>query len=293
MKTYSFQFHVRLFLAILIVLFLPSISKSSTLFYQPLNRDRNVDPGEWAQLWRKAYSKDFRQIVVQWTAFGDQLIDPENWLLNSLEIASQEGLQLIIGLHADPNFSQTLLQAGWESRFEEYWNSLQRQSLVQQERLLPLLSARDIPVKGWYFPSELSDIPFTNSNRRQFVRNQLILMAENLNRPLHISAYNLGYLSPQANATWLSSLEKSGLNVWWQYGTGVKDLSPPILQTYYKALPCAVGVVGEAFVKTSDEDGSFGAKYAPPTEYDSCHPASTFSLRYLPWAQSILKLQFN
>ncbi|KZR84941.1 hypothetical protein MITS9509_02803 [Synechococcus sp. MIT S9509] len=293
MKTYPFQFHVRLLLAIVISFFSPSISKSSTLFYQPLNRDRNIDSVEWAHLWRKAYEKDFRQIVVQWTAFGDQLIDPENWLLNSLEIASQEGLQLIIGLHADPDFSQTILQAGWESRFEEYWNSLQRQSLVQQERLLPLLSARDISIDGWYFPSELSDILFTNSYRRQFVRNQLILMAENLNRPLHISAYNLGYLSPQGNAAWLSSLEKSGLKVWWQDGSGVGDLSPLILQAYYKALPCAVGVVSEAFVRIPNQGGSFSAKYAPPADYDPCHPASTFSLRYLPWAQSILKLQFN
>ena len=88
------------------------------------------------------------------------------------------------------------MQAGLEDRFEEYWNRLQRRSLVHQQKLLPMLSARDIPIKGWYFPQELSDRLFINTHCRQFVRNQLILMAEHLNRPLHISAYNLGYLSP-------------------------------------------------------------------------------------------------
>lgn len=291
MKLYLHRIKFRFFVALLFVHLLPSISKAGgTLFYQPLNRDRSVNAFEWEQIWREAYRRDYNQIVVQWTAYGEQLFDQDNWLLNSLEIANQAGLDLIIGLYADPSFSQTILQAGWEDRFEEYWISLQRRSLSYQQSLLPVLKQRNISVKGWYFPPELSDRLFTTGERRRFTRQQLILMAEHLNHPLHISAYNLGYLSPQANANWLSSLQQLGLHVWWQDGSGANDLPAPTLEVYHNELPCAVSVVREAFVKISGTDEPFAAKHSPPRNYDSCHSNAIFSLRYMPWVQSISTL---
>ncbi|MAR65888.1 MAG: DUF4434 domain-containing protein [Crocinitomicaceae bacterium] len=273
--------------AFLFVLLAPICRASETLFYQPLRRDSRISSSDWSYVWREAYRNQYRTVIIQWTQFGDFLIDQEAWLLTSLQIAQQEGLDLIVGLYADPSFSQTILQAGWEDRFEEYWTSLQRRSLSLHSKLLPLLKEREIEVIGWYFPSELSDRLFTTIGRRRFTQNQLQLLSQRLNKPLHISAYNLGYLSPKANATWLSGLQDIGLHVWWQDGAGVKDLSEPALQAYFNQLPCDVGIVREAFIQSSSSENTFRAEYLPPKEYDSCHLTGVFSLRYMPWLQSI------
>ena len=261
------------------------------LFYQPLNRDRSVTSDEWRQIWREANRRKYKQIIVQWTAFGSQNFDQDTWLINTLKLANQAGLDLILGLYADPQFSQTILQAGWEDRFDEYWVSLQRRSLSHQKKLLPLLTTHNVPVKGWYFPSELSDRFFTSIRRRKFVRQELSLMASQLNRPLHVSAYSLGYLSPQATANWLSSLQESGLEVWWQDGSGVFDLPAPALQAYRDILPCSVGIVREAFIRVSPQDSSFAAEPVQPKDYPSCYSSAVFSLRYMPWVDSLLSLE--
>ena len=283
-------------LAFLLVLFSaflsPAMSKAQgVLFYQPLNRDRILTSDEWRQIWREAYRRNYKQIVVQWTAFGDQNFDQDIWLINTLKLANQAGLDLILGLYADPQFSQTILQSGWEDRFDEYWVSLQRRSLSHQKKLIPVLTTHNVPVKGWYFPPELSDRLFTSIRRRKFVRQELFLMAKQLNRPLHVSAYSLGYLSPQATANWLSSLQELGLEVWWQDGSGVFDLPAPALQAYRDILPCSVGVVREAFIRVSPPDAPFVAEPAQPNDYPSCHSSAVFSLRYMPWVDSLLSLE--
>ena len=269
----------------------PAMSKAEgVLFYQPLNRDRILTSDEWRQIWREANRRNYKQIVVQWTAFGDQNFDQDIWLINTLKLANQAGLDLILGLYADPQFSQTILQSGWEDRFDEYWVSLQRRSLSHQKKLLPILTTHNLPVKGWYFPSELSDRFFTSIRRRKFVRQELSLMARQLNRPLHVSAYSLGYLSPQATANWLSTLHESGLEVWWQDGSGVFDLPAPALQAYRDIIPCSVGIVREAFIRVSPPDAPFVAEPVQPNDYPSCHSSAVFSLRYLPWVESLLSL---
>jgi len=257
---------------------------AETLFYQPLNRDQGLSVEQWSQIWQRSRSQGYNRLIVQWSAFGDERFEQNDWLLNALTEAHQQGLKLVIGLAADPTYFQTVLQPGWKDRLSSYWAALQRQSLNQQKRLMPLLEQRQLPVAGWYLPAELSDRLFNDPGRRDNTRKQLLELAERLNRPLHISAYSHGQLSPRANATWLSSLQQAGLQVWWQDGEGIAELPPPIRTEYRDALPCPIGIVREAFRQTSAPGAPFSAVPASPQPAVPCHPNAVFELRYLPWA---------
>jgi hypothetical protein len=260
---------------------------AETIFYQPLNRDGSLGPQQWQQIWQQARTHGFDRVIVQWSAYGDERFEQDDWLLTSLTEAHRQGLTLVIGLAADPAYFQTVLQPGWKDRFNDYWAALQRQSLAQQQRLLPRLSERGLPVAGWYLPAELSDRLFAEAPRRDAIRSQLQLLAARLDKPLHISAYSTGQLSPTANGAWLQQLQDAGLQVWWQDGEGIAELPALMRQTYLQALPCPVGIVREAFRQTSAAGAPFTAVPAPPQPPVACHPNAVFALQYLPWATGL------
>jgi hypothetical protein len=260
---------------------------AETIFYQPLNRDGSLGPQQWQQIWKQARAHGFDRVIVQWSAYGDERFEQDDWLLTSLTEAHRQGLTLVIGLAADPTYFQTVLQPGWKDRFNDYWAALQRQSLAQQQRLLPRLSQRGLPVAGWYLPAELSDRLFAETTRRDAIRSQLQLLAARLDKPLHISAYSTGQLSPTANGAWLQQLQDAGLQVWWQDGEGIAELPALMRQTYLQALPCPVGIVREAFRQTSAAGAPFTAVPATPQPPVACHPNAVFALQYLPWAGAL------
>jgi hypothetical protein len=193
----------------------------------------------------------------------------------------------VIGLAADPAYFQTVLQPGWKDRFNDYWAGLQRQSLAQQQRLLPRLRQLGLSVAGWYLPAELSDRLFAEAPRRAAIRSQLQQLAGRLDQPLHISAYSTGQLSPDANGAWLQQLQDAGLQVWWQDGEGIADLPALVRRAYLQAVPCPVGIVREAFRQTSAAGAPFTAVPATPQPPLACHPNAVFSLQYLPWATAL------
>lgn len=260
---------------------------AETIFYQPLNRDAGLGPQQWQQIWQQARAHGFDRVIVQWSAYGDERFEQDDWLLTSLAEAHRQGLTLVIGLAADPTYFQTVLQPGWKDRFNDYWAGLQRQSLAQQQRLLPRLSQRGLPVAGWYLPAELSDRLFAETTRRDAIRSQLQLLAARLDKPLHISAYSTGQLSPTANGAWLQQLQDAGLQVWWQDGEGIAELPALVRKTYLQAVPCPVGIVREAFRQTSAAGAAFTAVPAPPQPAVQCHPNAVFALQYLPWAGAL------
>jgi hypothetical protein len=260
---------------------------AETVFYQPLNRDRSLNRQQWQQIWQQARAHGFDRMIVQWSAYGDERFEQDDWLLTSLTEAHRQGLTLVIGLAADPTYFQTVLQPGWKDRFNDYWAGLQRQSLAQQQRLLPRLRQLGLPVAGWYLPAELSDRLFAEAPRREAIRSQLQQLASRLDQPLHISAYSTGQLSPDANGAWLQQLQDVGLQVWWQDGEGIAELPALVRRAYLQALPCPVGIVREAFRQTSAAGAPFTAVPAPPQAPLPCHPNAVFALQYLPWAGAL------
>jgi hypothetical protein len=260
---------------------------AETVFYQPLNRDRSLNRQQWQQIWQQARAHGFDRVIVQWSAYGDERFEQDDWLLASLAEADRQGLVLVIGLAADPAYFQTVLQPGWKDRFLDYWANLQRQSLAQQQRLLPRLRQLGLPVAGWYLPSELSDRLFAEAPRREAIRRQLQQLAARLDQPLHISAYSTGQLSPDANGAWLQQLQNAGLQVWWQDGEGIAELPAVVRRAYLQAVPCPVGIVREAFRQTSAAGAPFKAVPATPQPALACHPNAVFALQYLPWAGAL------
>ena len=268
----------------LLALWLPA-SADQRLFYQPLNRDASITPGQWQQLWHATAAQGGKTLIVQWSAYGDSDFGGANgWLANSLRSARAEGLQLVLGLYMDPAYYQRLDQLDGDG-LTRYWQAQLGRSLSHYQQLR---QTWQLPVDGWYLPMELDDLHFRQAERRAALFSQLQAFNRQLDKPLHISAFSAGKLSPRVNGAWLDQLADLGVTVWWQDGTGTGRLPALVRQGYEQALPCRVGVVREAFRQVSAPGQPFRAEPAEPQLGGGCHAEAVFDLRYRPWARGIL-----
>ncbi|WP_085623189.1 MULTISPECIES: DUF4434 family protein [unclassified Pseudomonas] len=276
---------MRTFLALcLLALCLPA-SADQRLFYQPLNRDANVTPAQWQQLWHATVAQGGKTLIVQWSAYGDSDFGgAQGWLAASLRSARAQGLQLVLGLYMDPAYYQRLDELDGEG-LNSYWKAQLGRSLGQYRQLR---KTWQLPVDGWYLPLELDDHHFREAARRDALHSQLQAFNRQLDKPLHISAFSAGKLSPRVNAAWLDQLAGLGLTVWWQDGAGTGRLPALVRQGYEQALPCRVGVVREAFRQVSKPGQVFRAEPAEPRQGAGCHAEAVFDLRYRPWARGVL-----
>lgn len=200
----------------LLALCLPATA-DQRLFYQPLNRDASVTPAQWQQLWQATAAQGGKTLIVQWSAYGDSDFGgAQGWLANSLRTARAEGLQLVLGLYMDPAYYQRLDELDGEG-LNSYWKAQLGRSLSQYQQLR---QAWQLPVDGWYLPMELDDQHLRETERRDALYSQLQAFNRQLDKPLHISAFSTGKLTPRVNAVWLDQLAGLGLTVWWQDGAG-------------------------------------------------------------------------
>ncbi|AVH38646.1 DUF4434 domain-containing protein [Pseudomonas monteilii] len=268
----------------LLALCLPATA-DQRLFYQPLNRDASITPAQWQQLWHATVAQGGKTLIVQWSAYGDSDFGgAQGWLANSLRSARAQGLQLIVGLYMDPAYYQRLDELDGEG-MNSYWKAQLGRSLSQYQQLR---QTWQLPVDGWYLPMELDDQHFREAERRDALYSQLQAFNRQLDKPLHISAFSAGKLSPRINAAWLEQLAGLGLTVWWQDGAGTGRLPALVRQGYEQALPCRVGVVREAFRQVSGPGQAFRAEPAEPKLGSGCHAEAVFALRYRPWARNVL-----
>ncbi|MBI6920596.1 MULTISPECIES: DUF4434 family protein [Pseudomonas] len=268
----------------LLALCLPATA-DQRLFYQPLNRDASITPAQWQQLWHATVAQGGKTLIVQWSAYGDSDFGgAQGWLANSLRSAHAQGLQLVLGLYMDPAYYQRLEALDGEGQ-NSYWKAQLGRSLSQYQQLR---NTWQLPVDGWYLPMELDDQHFREAERRDALYSQLQAFNRQLDKPLHISAFSAGKLSPRINAAWLEQLAGLGLTVWWQDGAGTGRLPALVRQGYEQALPCRVGVVREAFRQVSGPGQAFRAEPAEPKLSSGCHAEAVFALRYRPWARNVL-----
>lgn len=268
----------------LLALCLPATA-DQRLFYQPLNRDASITPAQWQQLWHATVAQGGKTLIVQWSAYGDSDFGgAQGWLASSLRSARAQGLQLIVGLYMDPAYYQRLDELDGEG-MNSYWKAQLGRSLSQYQQLR---QTWQLPVDGWYLPMELDDQHFREAERRDALYSQLQAFNRQLDKPLHISAFSAGKLSPRINAAWLEQLAGLGLTVWWQDGAGTGRLPALVRQGYEQALPCRVGVVREAFRQVSGPGQAFRAEPAEPKLGSGCHAEAVFALRYRPWARNVL-----
>ena len=278
---------MRMILAIcMLALCLPALA-DTRVFYQPLNRDAGVTPEQWRQVWRASVAQGGKTLIVQWSAYGDSTFGgAQGWLAGSLREARAQGLELVMGLYMDPAYYQRLDELDTVG-LGDYWNAQLGRSLKQYQQLRQHWK---LPVAGWYLPMELDDLHFRDAQRRRVLQRQMRTFAGKLDKPLHLSAFSAGMLSPRVHGAWLDDLAGLGLNVWWQDGVGTGRLPTPAREGYEQALTCRVGIVREAFRQVSAEGQPFRAEPAEPIGGTGCHAEAVFELRYRPWARGVVPL---
>ncbi|AWY39481.1 DUF4434 family protein [Pseudomonas putida] len=281
----------RLLLVLCLILSCTGALADERIFYQPLNADANLSPAQWQRIWQDTARNGTHTLIVQWTAYGDSDFGgAKGWLANSLKLAREQGLNLVLGLYMDPAYYQRIDELD-SAGLATYWQAQLGRSLAQQQRLR---TEWKLAVSGWYLPLELDDAHFQAADRRQTLQRQLKDLTGKLDAPLHVSAFSAGKLAPQVNSQWLTTLANEGIQVWWQDGAGTGRLPPLVRSGYADALPCSVGIVREAFRQVSAEGQAFRAEpTTPATASTGCHSSAVFSLRYRPWAKVILDNQHN
>lgn len=259
------------------------------IIYQPLNSDMHLSQGQWRQIWQASVEQGAHTLIVQWTSYGDQTFGgADGWLARALRLAHEQGLKLVMGLYMDAAYYQRIDRLD-SAGLASYWGAQLGRSLAQQRHVR---QQWNLPVEGWYLPMELDDFHFLDSGRRDALQRQLKTFSDQLDAPLHISAFSVGKLAPGVQAQWLAQLAGLNIQVWWQDGAGTARLPALVRQGYAAALPCTVGIVHEAFRQTSKQGQPFrAAPAAPASTAISCHPVAVFELRYRPWGRPLLERQ--
>ena len=244
----------------------------------------------------------FDTLVLQWTRYGDAFTQPEQrtLLFKRAAAAQQAGLKLIVGLNADPEFFMHQKQSS--AALESYLNRLLAADL-QQARLWS--AAPGITPDGWYISAEIDDLNWRSEAARQplltWLNNAQRLISDVSAKPVYISSFFAGNMSPDGYRQLLEHVKATGVNVWVQDGSGVDKLTAEQRERYLQAsADCqssapASGIVYELFV--AGKGKTFTAKPKPDAEIasllakrSSCGKDTLyFSLRYLPVAHGILE----
>ena len=271
---------MRKFIFVLLTLLLvsPFSFAMKGIIWQPQNRDSQVTDTQWQGLMSQLRLQGFDTLVLQWTRYGDAFTQPEQraLLFKRAAAAQQAGLKLIVGLNADPEFF--IHQKQSSAALESYLN-----------RLL----------------AEIDDLNWRSEAARQplltWLNNAQRLISDVSAKPVYISSFFAGNMSPDGYRQLLEQVKATGVNVWVQDGSGVDKLTAEQRERYLQAsADCqssapASGIVYELFV--AGKGKTFTAKPKPDAEIasllakrSSCGKDTLyFSLRYLPVAHGILE----
>lgn len=286
-------------------LFSSMSSGAMGIFWQPQERDLQVDKQAWAALMQDIKNQGFEQLILQWSRYGDSFSSAEQ--MDALEekvlIAADNGLQPVLGLYFDPEFYS--LQKQPVRALESYLRKLRSKDIEQalhwQERLGPLIS-------GWYVSAEIDDENWREASRQEALLQWLDEIITELHliddNPVYISTFFTGKMAPAAYERLLSKIRASGYHIWVQDGAGVAVLTKENRSLYLEqVLACtpgiakpASGVVIELFDVLTD--APFTAKPKPEVVIDQLINQKSdcdaerlfFSLRYLPAAKGVLEI---
>lgn len=288
-------------LALLLISVSPWTYAMNGVFWQPQLRDNQVSEANWQFLMKKLRQQGVDTLIVQWTRYGDAFTVEQDraFLLKRIGDAHHAGLKVIIGLNSDPDFFNRQKQP--PAAQENYLSRL-RVKDIQQARLW--VDELNVKPDGWYISAEIDDLNW----REEAVRTQMLkwlgdtrrLLSEVANKPVYISSFFAGNMSPDAYRQLIAQMRDTGVNVWVQDGSGVNKLTNLQRELYLEASAgCktaspASGIVYELFTVNPGE--TFSAKVKQASEIKSLlakHSACNkdtlyFSLRYLPVAHGIL-----
>ncbi|ACV76387.1 MAG: DUF4434 family protein [Zymomonas mobilis subsp. pomaceae] len=269
------------FIALIVALLIASSAQAEKgIFYQPQEKDSHMSAETWERIWNRLHHKGFDTVYIQWTSYGsNDFGGAKGWLRRNLALAQGASINLVVGLYLDPDYGKPATPPLDPSSFEAYWKAQIGNSIAQWHHIE---NEWNIPVKAVYLPMELDDIQFMDPIRRDILSSLLKAASHSIDKPIHISAFGNGRMSPYLWNRWLNDLNAFGIRTWWQDGNGIKKLDPFILKEYQQNLDCKIGIIQEIFIQKSKENEPFlaeGNKEIPKPI--SCHPNALFSLRYL------------
>ena len=140
------------FLLVVCLLLSSTVARADErIFYQPLNVDASLSQTQWQRIWQDTAKHGAQTLIVQWTAYGDSDFGgPYGWLANSLKLAHEQGLKLVLGLAMDPAYYQRIDELD-SAGLATYWQAQLGQSLAQQQLLRKdwkLAGQRLVPADG-------------------------------------------------------------------------------------------------------------------------------------------------
>lgn len=226
---------MRKFIFVLLTLLLvsPFSFAMKGIIWQPQNRDSQVTDTQWQGLMSQLRLQGFDTLVLQWTRYGDAFTQPEQraLLFKRAAAAQQAGLKLIVGLNADPEFFMHQKQSS--AALESYLNRLLAADL-QQARLWS--AAPGVTPAGWYISAEIDDLNWRSEAARQplltWLNNEQRLISDVSAKPVYISSFFAGNMSPDGYRQLLEHVKATGVNVWVQDGSGVDKLTAEQRERY-------------------------------------------------------------
>lgn len=253
-------------------------------FYQPLNADSESHQVEWEQRLDGLAELEISTLYLQWSRHDRSTFGMQGgWLWRLMRQASDQGFNLVVGLHADSDFFDHVN----EHFNAAYWAEYIEKNIVWGQQMNTLLRQQpELRVAGFFFPGELNDRLLADAATLEQVAVDVGRLQRRLGRPLYVSVFYTGYLSTADYKLSLQRLRQSDVHVLHQDGAGTTALNKNQVDETLLALNCEFTVIEELFVQRSDagftaiSEDLVRAKVAQR----SCHPRVFFSWRYMtPW----------
>lgn len=285
----------KILLTTTLLLVVPFASAMNAVMYQPQLRDTTVSDAQWQSVLSKLKGQGIDTLVLQWSRYDDAFTGGESraWLERKAQLTTASGLKLVIGLAADGQFFERQKQP--IPALENYLNHLRANDVAVAKRWVEVLGEQAI--SGWYISSELDDRRWRTPQMQQVAENWMnntrLSLAAVADKPVAVSSFFAGNMTPDSYRKWITTLNHSGVKVWMQDGAGTQVLTETERALYLQA-PSA-GKVIELFRQDKQAE-TFKAQPAPAayqqkllsTPVPQGQDRIFFSLRYMSAANGVL-----
>lgn len=285
----------KILLTTTLLLVVPFASAMNAVMYQPQLRDTTVSDAQWQSVLSKLKGQGIDTLVLQWSRYDDAFTGGESraWLERKAQLTTASGLKLVIGLAADGQFFERQKQP--MPALENYLNHLRANDVAVAKRWVEVLGEQAI--SGWYISSELDDRHWRTPQMQQVAENWMnntrLSLAAVADKPVAVSSFFAGNMTPDSYRKWITTLNHSGVKVWMQDGAGTQVLTETERALYLQA-PSA-GKVIELFRQDKQAE-TFKAQPAPAayqqkllsTPVPQGQDRIFFSLRYMSAANGVL-----
>lgn len=244
-------------------------------FIQLIQDDARWTSEQWQDLFQQLHVMGIREIVVQWTRYGEADLMPLAHTV--LDLAAQWNMRVWVGLYTPEDWWQGIRKP--PQLLEVYLWKIMREQTAQARTVWAAFGGHPA-LAGLYLPIEIDDGTWHDEARTRLLCAAFDIFARHLAEAvpacsLAISGFSNGIVPPDALAEFWTRVLAAGhvQRLYFQDGVGVNKLSPEEAAVYTQALVrtltpkgYTVRVVVEAFTQVSGpplNTEPFAAKPAP------------------------------